>query len=277
MKLLKRLILFTLASEQDFFVKSDGYGYCAYGYLYSRLLSYHESSIRDAVLQLVRSQDIDKIVRNAVPLFRLTARGRDRLLSFYIISIGQKKVWDGIWRIALLEPAAISHQSSAINHQPSKDLNELRKLKRGLMKMGFKQFSRGIYLSALPISAKLREYLLGIKAGTQITVIESRRILVGDNRQLAERFWQLNLLDEAYRNLISQINDLLIKIKIKKVLDNQVKKDLSAIYQNYFNLLEKDPGLPKKLLHTDWPLDLAKESFLKLVSKIKALESNIAP
>lgn len=275
MKLLKRRILFTLASEQDFFIKSEGYGYYPYSQLYSRLIPYQESSIRDGILQLVEFQFVDKIVKDGVPIFRLTSRGRDRLLSFYTISIGQKKVWDGIWRIALLEPAA-SNRSHKGNKTNWEDLNELRKLKRELSKMGFRPFSRGVYISALPISAKLREYLLNTKAGSKITVIESRQILVGDNRQLAENLWRLNLLEKAYRELITRMGLLLIQIKVKKILNYQIKKEFSAISSTYFSLLETDPGLPKKLLRVDWPLDLVKEQYSRLVTKFKLIESPIA-
>lgn len=273
MKLLKRLILFTLASEIDFFNKTEGFDYKTYRFLYERLMAYQESSIRDAVLQLVSLGEVDKIVRNEAPLFRLTSRGRDRLLSFFILSIGQKRVWDNIWRVVLLGLEVGNKKLiGRKNKLRVKELNQLRKLKAGLSKLGFRKFSRGVYLSPLPISARLREYLLDNNASASTIVIESRQILVGDDQQLAKEIWQLTKIEEKYRFLISRIEQLLRVLKSKKVLNNKEKTNFSAILTTYFSLLENDPGLPKKLLSPDWPLDLVKEKFLKLATKLREWE-----
>jgi len=276
MKLLKRLILFTLASETDFFNQSEGFEYKVYHYLYDRLTNYQQSSIRDAILQLVDSGEVDKITRNAIPLFRLTSRGRDRLLSFFTISIGQKRVWDRIWRIALLHSEKKSgggKRKADKRKQKVEDRKASRQLRRGLEKLGFKQLSRGIYVTPLPISAKLREFLLANDFLHKLTVIESRKLLVGDDEQLANHIWQLNSLIESYTKFISRANQLLMLFKQQKSLLTKEKKAFSALLTFYFSLLEKDPGLPKKLLPADWPADLAKERFLKLGERVSELEN----
>lgn len=262
MKVLKRKILFTLASEVDFFIKSEGFEYKPYGFIYWRLGDYQKSSIRDAVLQLVESGEIDKITRNGTPLFRLTSQGRDRLLSFFPISIGQRKVWDRIWRIAII--------SSKLKVQNSK---LIRNLRRGLRKLGFKKLSRGVYLTPLPISAKLREFLLENNLTAQIAVIESRKLLVGDDKQLAKQIWQLDSLVESYSQFVNRVKNLLSFFKKQKGLSKKEKKQFSFILNILFSLLETDPGLPKKLLPDDWPADVAREQFLKLALKIKVLEN----
>jgi DNA-binding transcriptional regulator PaaX len=275
MKLLKRLILFTLASEVDFFNKTEGFDYKSYRFLYHRLMGYQESSIRDAALQLVGLGEVDKIVRNEAPLFRLTSRGRDRLLSFFILSIGQKRVWDNIWRVVLIGQELSPIKSNKANKSNRTNwTNELRTLKTGLKKLGFRMFSRGVYLSPLPISARLREYLLHNNASAATIVIESRQILVGDDQQLAKEIWQLTKIEEEYQLLISRINQLLSVLKSKKVLNDKEKNSFSAILTNYFSLLENDPGLPKKLLSPDWPLELVKEKFLKLAARLREWEEN---
>lgn len=272
MKLLKRLILFTLASEIDFFNLKEGFAYQTYSYIYNRLINYQPSSIRDAVLKLVEAGEIDKITRNAAPFFRLTSRGRERLLSFFTISIGQKRVWDRIWRIALLHSEKKTDKKKT-KKQKAEEEKESRQLRRGLIKLGFKQLSRGIYVTPLPISAKLREFLLANDFLHKLTVIESRKLLVGDDEQLANHIWQLDSLIEFYNSFISRANQLLRVFKQQKGLLAKEKKTFSALLTFYFSLLKKDPGLPKKLLSADWPADLAKERFLKLGERVKELEN----
>lgn len=266
MKLLKRKILFILASEADFFSKGEGFEHRPYKFLYERLGSYSRSSIRGAALQLVEAGEIDRIIKNDLALFRLTARGRERLLSFFPISIGQKKAWDRTWRIAVISPVKP-------NSKQKKELaNKIRTLRRSLRKKGFKKFSRGIYFSPLQISKDIKEYLLKNDLLSLTTVIESRDLLVGDNAQLAWQLWKLDKLAEDYNRLIKRVEELLMVLKRQKKLSNKSKIQFSALLSTYFSLLEVDPGLPKKLLPAGWPVDTVRQCFLKLAEKVSILE-----
>ncbi len=244
MKLLKRKTLFALASETDFFSPRVDFDYYGYKFLYDRLFNYQPSSIRDACLQLVQSGELDKISRNRIAYFRLTARGREQLLSFFPQSVGQKKVWDKTWRIALIKDS--------------------RKLRVILRRMGFRKLARGVYITPLPISAKIKDLLLSGKFSAKIAVIESRRLILGDDQQLAKQIWPLGELQQGYQNLIRESKALLTKIKSQEQLSDEVKKQFSLILNNYFSLLEQDPGLPKKLLLDDWPALEAQKLLLKL-------------
>lgn len=267
MKKLKKRILFTLASTVDFLNKTEGYVYHNYQFLYDRIKDYQESSIREATLKLVETQDVDKITRNSIPLFRLTSRGRDRLLSFIPQSIGQKKVWDNIWRLAIFTEEI----TSSINKEKKEAINlfsQLRTLRNGLIKLGFRKLSRGIYLTPMPISAKLREFINKHNFTNFIIIIESRKLLVGDNLQLARQVWQLDDLHQKYVLFITQVKRVISDFKQQKRLTIKEKKLLSQVYKSYYLLLENDPGLPRKLLAGDWLAETAKIQFLRLTEKI---------
>jgi len=264
-KKLKRKILFCLASEVDFFKKGEDFAYYPYSFLYTRLSIYQKSSVRDSTLQLVRAREVDRISRNRKAFFRLTSQGRSRLLSFFPISLGQSRVWDRIWRIAVIS-------SPDVNSTPGlKDprVNELRTLRRKLRELGFKQFSRGVYLNPLPVSMRLKTLLLEENFSAKIAVIESRRLVLGDNKQLAKMIWPLDELLIDYQNLITKINRLLKRFKKKKRLLKKDKIAFPSILDSFFSLLEKDPGLPKKLLPPDWPFDSVKERFFRLAKLIE--------
>jgi DNA-binding transcriptional regulator PaaX len=283
MKVLKRKILFSLASETDFMQNESGFDYKPYKYLYLRLINFSQSSVRDATLQLTESGYIDKIVRNAVPMFRLTSRGRQKLLSFFTLTWGQKRVWDNIWRLAIISQHKISKQGKRIkkrgrktgnNREGSSDNTQiLRILRRNLRSLGFKRLSRGIYITPLPVSGKIKDfYLENTKYSANITVIESRKLLIGDNQQLAKQVWQLDTLIIKYHQFITNISNLLKKLKQQKRLNQQEKLQFTLILEQYFSLLEADPGLPKKLLPPDWPYDKAQLEFYKLSQTVKKLE-----
>ncbi len=260
MKLLKRKILFTLASEVDFFSPRVDFDYYPYLFLYWRLKSFKKSSIRDACLQLVKSGEVDKITRNQKVYFRLTSQGRSRLLSFFPISTGQKKVWDRVWRFVIFPKPPISPLPPF----------DLRRLRQTLRRLGFKKLSRGVYLTPLPISGKLNELLLEKKFPAKITVIESRKLLLSDDKQLAKQTWPLEKMQKEYQNLITKQKSLLKRLKSQKGLNQQTKEQFSLILDNFFSLLEKDPGLPRKLLFDDWAAFQCQETLLKLTQMIKS-------
>lgn len=254
MRLLKRKILFALASSIDYFNANEGFLYFPYKFLYFCLASYKKSSLRSACSQLLKLGELDKIQRNKNTYWRLTSKGRERLLSFFPQSISQRKVWDNTWRIVILSKIANSREN--------------RRLKYIFKQLGLKKFSSGVYISPLAITQQLKYYLLKANFSAKIAVIESRKLILADDQQLARQIWPLDKISLSYKELITKINNLLKLLKNKKYNINQAKTLFSPIFDFYFSLLESDPGLPKKLLPSDWPAFLAKEKFIKLMQEI---------
>ena len=248
MKILKRKILLALSLPIDFFQQSEGFSYKPYSLLYYFLKDYRRGSVRDAVGQLSQSGELDKISRNRVPYFRLTGVGRERLLSFFPISLGQKRVWDRRWRLAI---------------------SGSRQARFKLRELGFKKLARGIYLTPMPISEPLRDFLLGENLLGKVIVIESRRFVAGDDQNLAKNIWDLEKLVEKYHLFIKNCKTLLKKMRSEKRLKNQDKNEVVDLFNDYFFLLSFDPGLPKKVLPSDWPGDFGREIFLRLFQRLK--------
>lgn len=248
MKVLKKKILLTLSLPVDFFKKGESSIYQPYRFLYFLLPNFRRGSIRDAVGQLNRSGELDKIVRNNVPYFRLTGAGRERLFSFFPISLGQSRVWDRRWRIVIGTP---------------------RKVRRKLRELGFRKLARGVYITPMPVSGQLRSFLLQENLLGEVTVIESRRFLAGDDKNLAKKIWELEELVKEYGDFIKKCKSLLKKMKSEKRLKNRDKNEVVELFNSYFFLLSSDPGLPKKVLPSDWPADLARETFLSIFERLR--------
>ena len=238
MKILKRKILLALSLPVDFFKKGEGFIYQPYNFLYF-LLRFQQGSIRDAIGQLTKSGEVGKIIRNNILYFRLTGVGRERLLSFFPISLGQSRVWDGKWKIFIGAPRAL------------------------VTEFGLRSLAKGVYMTPMPVSSQVKDCLLRKNLLGKVIVIESRRILAGDNRHLAQKLWKLENLAKEYRSFISQCRRLLKRIKGQKGLKDRYKIKVVELFDEYFSLLSDDPGLPKKVLADDWPADFARETFLK--------------
>jgi len=248
MKVLKKKILLALSLPMDIFKKTKGFYYKPYRYIYFLLFNFRRGSIRDAMGQLTKSGEVDKIIRDNLPYFRLTGAGKERLLSFFPISLGQSQVWDEKWRVVVGAP---------------------RKLRLKLIKIGFQKLSQGAFITPLSISEKLKNYLLEEKLLGKVTVIESRRFLGNDDKSLAKENWQLEKLVKEYNDFIKKCRSLLKEMNDKKRLMNQDEEMVVELFNSYFSLLSNDPGLPKKVLPDDWPGDFAREVFLKIFEQLE--------
>lgn len=248
MKILKRKLLLSLSIPIDFFKTGEGYQYKPYKFLYFLLQSFRLGSVRDAIGQLIKSGEADKIVRNNVPFFRLTGAGRERLLSFFPIFTGQSRVWDKKWRIVIGAP---------------------RSLRLKLKDVGLKKLSSGVFITPLPVSDKIKNCLLEENLLGKVTVIESRKILSGDDKNLAKEIWKLERSVKEYLDFIKQCRSLLRKINVEKRLIRQDRKMVVDLFNSYFSLLSNDPGLPKKVLPDDWPGDFARNFFLNIFERLE--------
>jgi len=242
MKVLKKKILLSLSLPIDFFKQKEGFVYRPYSFIYF-LVKFKHSSIRDAISQLVKSGEIDKIVKNGIAFFRLTGLGRERLLSFFPISLGQSRVWDRKWRLLI---------------------GNAKNLKPILNSFGFQKLTRGVYLTPMPVSEQLKSYLLEKRLISEAILIEAHRFLLTDDQKLAKKLWQLEELARKYRDFINKSRGVLKSLRTQKRLKNRDKNRVVDLFNAYFSLLSSDSGLPKKLLLPDWPADFAREIFLRI-------------
>lgn len=248
MKLLKTKLLFALASEVDFLKKSEGYEHKGYKFLYFRLSEFEKGSIRDAAVRLSREGLVDKITRNRQVYFRLTGAGRDKLLEKLDIYRGQRQVWDRIWRIVVLKDVE----------------GKSRALQIKLSELGYKRVSRGVYVTPLRVSDGTKKLFLEKQWLGKAQVIESRRLIVGDDLQMARSLWHLEKVGGEYADFVTKSERLLKFSRRNIMLLQQSKGGFKKIFNLYFSLLMGDPGLPKKLLPVDWPAEKAGELFARL-------------
>jgi len=249
MRILKKKILLALSLPVDFFKGKESFSYYPYSFLYF-LIKFKKGSVRDAIGQLVKSGEVDKIIRNNMSYFRLTGVGRERLLSLFPISVGQGQVWDQRWRIIIKN---VKCQMSNVK----------------LKEFGFKKLARGVYITPMPISEELKSYLLEENLLGGVVIVESRGLLTIDNKDLAKKIWNLEELAKRYNDFIKQCKRLLKRVVTKKRLKDREENEVVKLFDSYFFLLFGDPGLPKKVLLDDWPADFAREIFLDFFEQLR--------
>ncbi len=252
MKLLKKKVLFSLASEADFFQNGVNFSYHPYKYVYYRTSEFDPGSVRDAVNELASQGQIDKITRNGQVRLRLTTLGHEILLKSFT-RIASKQPWQRRWVIA-----AVSRVG-----------RDLRPLQTQLKNLGYRRFSRGVYVSPWPLADETKDVIVKNNWFNRVFIVESRRLLSTDDWQLARNLWHLEKLEEKYDQFINLADRLLKISRSNLVLLQQAKFGFKAVFDSYFKLISVDPGLPKALLPPDWKGDEAKNIFYRLVELTK--------
>ena len=78
---------------------------------------------------------------------------------------------------------------------------------------------------------------------------------------MAKRVWKLEALREKYLNFINKWQEF-------REEKREIRKRKDEWEEEYFSLLENDPGLPKELLPENWPFKKARQVFLSLKKQI---------
>lgn len=186
MKLLKKKLLFCLNLGEE----SE---YQSYEFLYFRLAEYEPGSVRDAAIRLEKAGMVDKIVRNNQAHFRLTGLGKEQLVKSLNLSRGQMSIWDRIWRLVIVNDSQ----------------GQSRALESGLRALGYKRVTRGVYVTPFKVSERTKQLFLDHKWQNMAQIIESRRLVLGDDQQWARRLWGLEIQAQKYADFVNFAERLL--------------------------------------------------------------------
>lgn len=250
---LKAQILLCLAETIDYLKGIGEAVFTPYPHIYDYFSDRNRGSIRRSVEDLLKTGNIEKIVEDGVPKFKITSQGKIKLLSEIPLAKFRKEPWDGIWRMVIFDI-------------PEKEKKLRDALRQKLKELGFGKWQESVYISPFKISEQVSEFIKSRDLDDYAVVLESRKILAGDEKELARAIFNLDDLHAQYLDfleLCGAINNELNKKgrERKKILDLWQK-----IREAYYQILLVDPGLPKELLPEDW-LEEEAEKLFKRVSK----------
>ncbi|HKY74325.1 MAG TPA: hypothetical protein VJ246_03385 [Patescibacteria group bacterium] len=219
-----------------------------------RLPDYSSHSVRSAVSQMQHDGLVVTAQREGRTLVRMTAAGRELLFASFPDSLIKKVRWDSSWRVVIFSGVRYAPDSSAA----------YKKLRNLLQAYRFAALERGVYLTPYPLPESLKKDLLGIKAMGMITVLETKRFLVGDEKEFCSQAWNLEQLSKGYAKLSKSITSLLTTVVSKKGLNESQKNVFYSISSNLQALIARDPGLPRQVLPLGFPNELCLKQYIEL-------------
>lgn len=220
------------------YTRSHGFGW---NKSWSEALSLNNSTFRSGISRLQKTGDIEKVVdKKGNVCYKLSSPGIERYERLYPLSRLSNKPWDGKWRIVIFD----------IEEENKKSREYLR---FKLNSLGFGKLQDSVYVSPLDVLADFKEYLKSEGLSGQVIVFEARELAGFNDKSIANFVWHLDKINKEYDDLIWEA---------KETLDNKKKEELK---EKYFQILLKDPQLPKEFLPDDWLGDKAKLLMIKTV------------
>ena len=221
------------------------------------------------VWRTLKTGYVEKILKDGEVYLRLTSDGQNKVIRDFPLLSLQKKEWDRKWRLVLFDIAELKRKT--------RDM-----LRKKLKELGFGMFQQSAYMSPHNFTKDLLEFLntFGLSDFVYVFEVPHNHMTIGDPKQLANKLWNLESINEKYLRLIEEIRHLigingrgvqLNETGVKKEKKNKEDKDkrnrgelIKGIREEYLELIVADPFLPKELLPSDW-------AFAKLTNLLKKL------
>ena len=191
---------------------------------------YRKSYLYKKVHQLLKTGQIERIIKNGQPFFRLSNSGKKKIVRDFPILSMQRKKWDKKWRLVIFDI-------------PEKKRKARNALREKLIELGFGKWQRSIYISPHDFGQDLRDFLKSWGLADRAFVLEANVFSPSEGRILAEKVWPLTKINGQYQEIINQWEkrEGKDKTKLKKKIKNQ-----------YLKILIVDPLLPQELLPKEW-------------------------
>lgn len=196
---LRDLFFLTLAGGFDIFEEAkDPLGLQAhackslYGWVPNR---YKRKNFYNLVWKSLKTGDIEKIVKNDKVYLRLSGRGKSKVIRDFPMAAFQNKKWDGKWRIVLFDI-----------EEKSRRIRDLFRAK--LKELGFQMVQKSVYITPHDITRDLQEFIKSKDLHNDVYLVETEHFLTGDPKNLANKLWGLDELNERYYRLLEKIEKL---------------------------------------------------------------------
>lgn len=185
---------------------------------------YGVTNFTSAVSKLLKTGQIEKVIKNGEPYLRLTNNGKKFLVRDFPVFKLRNQKWDGKWRLVFYDI-------------PEKMRTKREYLQAKLKELGFGMIQESVYLSPFDLAEDLEEFVISQGLKDYVFVHVGKQILAGEIKSLVERLWEIDSITDRYEELLRKIKS---------------EKEQDVIFKEYEEILKDDPCLPLELLPDKW-------------------------
>lgn len=214
---------------------------------------YKKHNFMHLVWRNIKTGYIEKIEKHGEIYIRLTSQGSKKITRDFPLLSLQKRKWDGKWRVVIFDIEEVNR-------------NARDGLRKKLKELGFGMIQKSVFISPHNVIKDMLEFIENVGLEDVVYTFEASNLATGDVKELANKVWNLDALNEKYREIIEKMEDSHLtithdrvkmlndvhgveKIKLIRELRREWRRELR---EKYLIIVLNDPFLPKELLPSDW-------------------------
>lgn len=265
----KDLLLFGLANLLDVFEEArDPFHLISTSYenMYGWIPhQYKRHNFYQLVSRSYKAKLIQKIEKDGKIYLRITSDGKNEIKRDFPMLSLQDKEWDKRWRIVMFDVAEVNKQTR-------------ERLRDKLKELGFGMLQESVFISPHDLLKDFSEFAESAGLENCLYLLETHKLIVGDNREFANKIWKLDELNEEYKKVVDEARNEIDKTENSYMIVNsgrgkksdnrilngqkrksqkgkiheQMRKVTVNIRTKWLRAVVKDPFLPKILLPKPW-------------------------
>lgn len=207
-------------------------------------LKVKKQTFSSSISRLLKTGEIEKVIdKKGRPCFKLKPSGLEKIERIFPLFHLSSKPWDGKWRVVIFDIS-------------EKERRARDYLRDKLVSLGFGKLQKSIYISPLNVLADLKEWLKENGFFGNVLIFEAKEMSSLDPKDVADYVWHLEELNKEYRKVIDKAEEIQ-----EEKNDSEKKRKLK---NEFFDLLLRDPILPREFLSEDWLGEKARRLILSL-------------
>ena len=212
-------------------------------YQRARWHQFQKRKLQGDLWRLKKFGYLERITEKGEAKFKLTEKGRDKLVGLYPVALLANRDWDGKWRLVIFDIAEVKR-------------NRRDRLRKSLRRLGLGMMQESVWVTPYDLGESLRSTLLKEGFREEVIVLEAVRLFGEDEKNLALKIWGLEELNQDYQEWL--------------VRAERFDFPREELINQFLEILKKDPILPKNLLPENWTGEKARAKFLDLFQKTKS-------
>lgn len=212
-----------------------------YGFVPTR---YRKHNFYQLVSRSLRTRFIEKIEKDGEIYIRITTEGKKTIQRDFPMLLLQNRKWDRKWRIVMFDVEEIN-----------KKVRD--RLRRKLRELGFGMLQRSVFISPHDIVKDFSEFAENEGINDYLYLLETHRLIIGDEREFANKVWGLEELNKKYKDIIDEIDRINNSYMISnsdrvKKSDGKKEEKMRNVRAKWLKIVTADPFLPKIFLPRSW-------------------------
>jgi phenylacetic acid degradation operon negative regulatory protein len=217
---------------------------------------YRKHKFYQLVSRSLKTRFIEKIEKDGEIYIRITSEGQKTIQRDFPMLLLQNRKWDKKWRIVMFDVEEIN-----------KKIRD--RLRRKLKELGFGMLQKSVFISPHDIVKDFSEFAEAAGINDYLYLLETHNLIIGDEREFANKVWMLEELNKKYKDVIDEIDKIknshmISNIDRVKKSDGKKEEEMRKVRAKWLMIVIIDPFLPKMFLPEPCYGDKAEKSVRRL-------------